>query len=189
MQLIEGQTGQGYNRREKRRGAFWQDRYHSTAVDTDEHLVRCLVYVDLNMVRGAEWSRTPSSGARPDTTRSNARRIPRRIVDRSALSELLGVEEQRLAKVYREWVESRLAVGELRRERQWSEAIAVGRRSFVERVQEQLGKSGRYRKIEAIEAIEGAGCFVRRLHRTAAIPIRKWAAQARNRPQIRDEVV
>ncbi len=48
-------------------------------------------------------------------------------------------------------LESCLAAGELRREREWSEAIAVGRRSFVERVQEQLGKSGRYRKMDAIE--------------------------------------
>ncbi len=150
MQLIEGQTGQGYNRRKNRRGAFWEDRYHSTAVDTDEHLMRCLVYVDLNMVRAGVVTHPEQWGEAGyhEIQRAKGRR---RIIDRSSLGELLGVEENRLAKVYREWVESRLAVGELRRERQWSEAIAVGRRSFVERVQEQLGKSGRYRKIEAID--------------------------------------
>jgi putative transposase len=51
MQLVAGRTAQEYNRRKQRKGAFWEDRYHAMAVDTDEHLVRCLVYIDLNMVR------------------------------------------------------------------------------------------------------------------------------------------
>ena len=49
--LIAGRTGQEFNQRKKRRGAFWEDRYHATAVEGDSHLVRCMVYVDLNMVR------------------------------------------------------------------------------------------------------------------------------------------
>jgi putative transposase len=51
MQLIAGRTGQAYNQRKNRNGAFWEDRYHATAVETGAHLARCLVYVDLNMVR------------------------------------------------------------------------------------------------------------------------------------------
>jgi hypothetical protein len=30
---------------------LWEDRYHATAIEAGEHLLRCLVYVDLNMVR------------------------------------------------------------------------------------------------------------------------------------------
>ena len=33
-----------------RMGAFWEARYHATAVDTRDYLARCLVYIDLNMV-------------------------------------------------------------------------------------------------------------------------------------------
>ena len=51
MQLIAGRTAQEYNRRKQRKGAFWEDRYHATAVEKNEHLARCLVYIDLNMVR------------------------------------------------------------------------------------------------------------------------------------------
>lgn len=51
MQLIAGRVAQEYNRRRHRRGAWWEDRYHATAVDTGEYLVRCMVYIDLNMVR------------------------------------------------------------------------------------------------------------------------------------------
>ena len=55
--LIAGRTGQEFNQRKRRKGAFWEDRYHATAVEGDSHLVRCMVYVDLNMVRaGGEKS-------------------------------------------------------------------------------------------------------------------------------------
>jgi putative transposase len=46
MQLIAGRTGQQPTQRTA--GAVWKDRYHATAI---EHLHRCLVYMDLNMVR------------------------------------------------------------------------------------------------------------------------------------------
>ena len=51
MQLIAGRTALEYNQRKGKQGAFWEDRYHATAVEVDAHLHRCLVYIDLNMVR------------------------------------------------------------------------------------------------------------------------------------------
>jgi len=51
MQLIAGRTGQEYNQRKSRKGAFWEDRYHATAIEGDDHLFRCMVYIDMNMVR------------------------------------------------------------------------------------------------------------------------------------------
>ena len=51
IQLIAGRTAREYNQRKKRKGAFWEDRYHATAVETGNHLIRCLTYIDLNMVR------------------------------------------------------------------------------------------------------------------------------------------
>jgi len=51
IHLIAGRTGREYNQRKNRKGAFWEDRYHATAVKTGNHLIRCLAYIDLNMVR------------------------------------------------------------------------------------------------------------------------------------------
>jgi REP element-mobilizing transposase RayT len=51
MQYIAGRGGQEFNQRKNRKGAFWQDRYHATAIESGDHLWQCLVYVDLNMVR------------------------------------------------------------------------------------------------------------------------------------------
>ena len=55
MQLIAGRTAQEYNRRKHYHGAFWEDRYHATAIQADEHLHQCIVYIDLNMVRAIQY--------------------------------------------------------------------------------------------------------------------------------------
>jgi putative transposase len=51
IKLVAGRTAQEYNQRKNRNGAFWEDRYHATAVSSDRHLIQCIVYIDLNMVR------------------------------------------------------------------------------------------------------------------------------------------
>ena len=56
MQLIAGRTAQEYNWRKHRDGAFWEDRYHATAIQADDHLHQRVVYIDLNMVRAAVGS-------------------------------------------------------------------------------------------------------------------------------------
>lgn len=74
MQPIAGRTGQQFNERKHRRGAFWEDHYHATAIESDEHLARCVIYVDLNMMR-AGVVRHPAYLRRAATTRSNGLRF------------------------------------------------------------------------------------------------------------------
>jgi len=68
MRLIAGRTAQEYNQRKGRQVAFWEDRYHATAIEIDEHLHRCHVYIDLNMVRAgavtqpSEWAQSGYRG-------------------------------------------------------------------------------------------------------------------------------
>ena len=65
MQLIAGRTGQGYNRRKNRKGAFGGNGYHANTVEAHHHLIQGMVYMGLNMVRAgmvthpSEW---PFSG-------------------------------------------------------------------------------------------------------------------------------
>jgi putative transposase len=49
--MIAGRTAHEFNQRKNRKGAYWEDRYHATAVEANRYLVQCLVYIDLNMVR------------------------------------------------------------------------------------------------------------------------------------------
>ena len=147
MQLVAGCTARAYNARKRRRGAFWEDFYQATMVDTDDHLARCFTYIDLNMVRAGvvdhprQWR---ESGYHEIQNRPERYRI----IDRAALGELLAVEESRLAEVQDEWIEAKLRRGELEREAQWSAGIAVGRRSFLDEVKERLGGRARYRRLE-----------------------------------------
>jgi putative transposase len=149
IQLIAGCTAQDYNRRKRRQGAFWEDRYHATAIDADEHLQRCLVYIDLNMVRAGvvahprEWD---ASGYR-EIQAPPARYA---VIDVAALSALCGFRDvARFQDAHRRWVAQALLDGADARDPCWSEAIAVGRRSFVEKIQVELGHKAMYRDVSA----------------------------------------
>lgn len=125
--------------------AFWEDRYHATAVDTDEHLVRCLIYIDLNMVRAGvvahprEWSH----GGWHEIV-DPPRRY--RIIARDRLKQLLGADEKTLTDSYEHWVENYIGEG-TNREKIWSQAIAAGSADFVERIKARLGAKARHRRI------------------------------------------
>ena len=53
-----------------RKGAFWEDRYHATVIEKGEHLLRCIVYIDMNMVRaGVFYSDIKKSDIARNSTR------------------------------------------------------------------------------------------------------------------------
>jgi hypothetical protein len=147
IQLIAGRTAQEYNRRKGQQGAFWEDRYHATAIQADEHLHRCLVYIDLNMIRAGvvnhpeKWK---ESGF------SEIQKPPKRyaIIDLQSLSELSGFSDPRdFQRAHRQWVEQELANGLAVRNERWSEAIAVGSLGFVENVKSELGSKAAHRDV------------------------------------------
>ncbi|WP_240901042.1 transposase [Thioalkalivibrio sp. XN8] len=147
MQLVAGRTAQAYNQRMGRVGAFWQDRYHATAVESDGHLVRCMSYIDLNMVRAgavAHPSEWPESGFR-EIQRGKSRY---RIIDIPAVCRLTGASSPRhLRDRLRRWTEHQLAAGRLRREPAWTESLAVGPGEFLRRVHRELGGPSRDREL------------------------------------------
>jgi hypothetical protein len=139
MQLIAGRTGQEYNRRKNRKGAFGEDRYHATAVEADHHLIQCMVYMDLNMVGAgvvthpSEW---PFSGY--DEIQNPRKRYS--LIDHGSLMDLLGIKSmEELKGSYRERVEESLARQGGRRESRGTESIAVGSKAFVEKTKAELG--------------------------------------------------
>jgi REP element-mobilizing transposase RayT len=153
MQLIAGRTGQEYNLRKKRQGAFWEDRYHATAVEGDEHLHRCLVYIDLNMVRAgvvrhpAEWAH----GGYREIQRPPERYTVIELADLSALCGFAKIED--FQRAHRQWVEEALTQNAVSREARWSEAIAVGGQAFVERVKHELGIKAKHRAVDETDGI------------------------------------
>ena len=51
IKLVAGRTGQEYNVRKNRKGAFWEDRYHATAVESNRYLRQCVTYIDIHPVK------------------------------------------------------------------------------------------------------------------------------------------
>ena len=139
MRLIAGRTAQAYIRRKGRKGAFWEDRYHATAVETGRHLARCLVYIDMNLVRaGAVAHPAAWKVSGYHEIQSPAERY--RIVDREALADALALKSiDVLAARHAEWIESALHEDQCVRDGRWSQAIAVGSEVFVQGVRAQLG--------------------------------------------------
>ena len=139
IKLISGRTGQAFNQRKNRKGAFWEDRYHATAIESGDHLFRCLVYIDLNMLRAgvvdhpSEW---PFCGY-------NEIQEPKRksiLINYQKLTNLLGFDSyDDVIKYHKRWVDDYLGNGNNIRDDKWTESIAVGEKDFVERVKSLMG--------------------------------------------------
>lgn len=151
MQLVSGRTAQEFNTRKSRNGAFWEDRYHATAVQTDGHLARCIAYIDQNMVRAGvvqhprDW----------EVSGYNEIQIPwqrKGVIDFRLLMKMLSVETHReLTKL-----QDRLLVGNgdsTRRNPLWTESLAVGDEAYLEEIRTVLGVRGLRRQISSEKGI------------------------------------
>jgi len=147
LQLVASRTGQEYNQRKSRKGAFWEDRYHATAIESGEHFVRCMVYIDLNMVRAgvvdhpSEW---------PDCGYHEIQNPPQRyaIIDRQKLAELSMLKDlASLNDSHTGWIQEMLPSKSKGREDKWSASIAVGGEKFVSKIKELLGVKATGRRI------------------------------------------
>lgn len=146
--LIAGRTAQEYNRRKKRKGAFWEDRYHSTAIETGEHLLRCLVYIDLNMVR-AGVVRHPSEWPFGGYNEIQAPRRKNVIIAYEKLRQLAGYKDYgTFASSYQKWVDHAIGSVDNTRDSRWTESIAVGSHPFVKRVKSVMGAMAKGRTIQ-----------------------------------------
>jgi putative transposase len=147
LQLIAGRTAQEFNRRKKRQGAFWQDRYHATAIDTQDYLMQCLVYIDLNMVRAGvvkhpgEWV---WSGFHE--IQSSPKRYQK--IDQERLSELVGLSSiNELKQQHLIWIEEALLKAESVRDEKWTKSLAVGRQKFAESYLDIAGINANHRQV------------------------------------------
>jgi len=149
IKLVAGRTGQEYNQRKNRNGAFWEDRYHATAVSSDRHLIQCLVYIDLNMVRAGVVTH-PSEWIFGGYNEIQKPRERYALIDYKRLMELLHISTiDELRSSHKKWVEEILKTKNYVRESKWTRSIAVGSKDFVENIKEKLGIRAKGRKVEA----------------------------------------
>jgi putative transposase len=150
LQLIAGRAAQEYNQRKRRKGAFWESRYHATAIASDEHFLRCLVYIDMNMVRAGvvqhpdEWTDGGYREIQQPPKRYRIINIPT-LIELGGFNYIATMQQQ-----LRQWLNEELAINNSMRDKAWSESLAVGRQGFVENVQALLGTKTTNREITKI---------------------------------------
>ncbi len=151
LQWVAGRTAQYYNERHEREGAFWSDRYHATAIDSDEYLWRCMLYINLNMVRAGvvrhpqDWYPCGYSELLSPKKRYGllAYSDLLNLLKMDSLAELQQLMSQQITEV--------LKSGENQRMSHWTESVAVGHQSFLENIKSQLGYRSRGRTIRQSE--------------------------------------
>lgn len=147
--LAASRTALDYNRRKDRSGAFWEGNYHATAVETGQHFRNCLTYIDLNMVR-AGVVRHPVDWRYCGFQEIAGRRTRKCLIDRELLMDLTGVSSpERLLSTYLEWLDSAMRSGGLSRQPKWTDAVAVGREAFIDKIRADLGLKVLYREKSA----------------------------------------
>ena len=57
MQAVGRRYVRWFNDAQGRSGTLWEGRYKSTVIDTDQHLLTCMAYLDLSPVRRGWWGR------------------------------------------------------------------------------------------------------------------------------------
>ncbi len=104
-------------------------------IDSGAYLWRCLRYIDLNMVR-AGVVRSPSEWAWCGYQEIAGLRERYRVLDRAALVETLamGRRWEDVSRQYVAMIQQATREERPRREACWTESIAVGDRTFIERI-------------------------------------------------------
>lgn len=111
--------------KKKRKGAYWEDRYHATAAQDSAHLIQCLNYIDMNMVRAGvvehprEWNHCGYNEIQEPRKRY-------RLIDHKKLMRLLNFQEyETLKSAHSKWTNDALKNSILTRENHWTQSIAV----------------------------------------------------------------
>jgi len=149
IQLIAGRTAQEYNQRKNRRGAFWEDRYHATVVDSGLYFEQCMTYVDLNMVRTGVVNH-PRQWVHCGYSELISRRERYTVLDTRSLLQLFSFNNLKDLIDYRQWVIENAVKTDLylKRDKKWTESVAVGSPSFLEKIKKGSGIKARARRIE-----------------------------------------
>jgi putative transposase len=134
MQKLEGGFADYYNERTGRSGSFWGGRFHSTMIESGEHLWNCLGYVDLNMVRAGAVNH-PREWRWCGYRELVGERKRYCLLDIDFLVKQLGLpDRESLIQIHKNRIGMSLSTKLLVRECVWTESIAVGSEAFLNEI-------------------------------------------------------
>lgn len=139
MKRLAGRQTRYHNVLEGRSGTLWESRYKSSPVDTDQYLLACTRYIELNPVR-AEMVASPEDYPW-SSCRARLGQAPDEWLDRDPCYLALGATELQRREHYREFLRAAIPNGE------WNlirDAVQrgqlTGRQRFIDEVEAILGK-------------------------------------------------
>ena len=154
MHLAAGATAKQYNSRKDREGSMWQHPYQCTVVQDGRHLLNCLCYVDLNMVRAGKVSH-PRQWRWCGYDELVGSRNRYRVLNLERLADSLELRNvKELRDLYRDALQRRLEQKRLAREAHWTESLVVGTQEFVERTKLRYGNRWRF-EFEQVSGTSG----------------------------------
>ena len=117
--------------------------------------IRCLTYIDLNMVRAgrvkhpSEWKQSGFNEIQQPPKRFQ-------IINRVRFCELTGViDVNKLSAEHAQWINQALASKNHQREEKWTTSLAIGSHSFAEGYLDKAGGKASYRKMKVLEGCTG----------------------------------
>lgn len=145
MKRLSGRQIRYVNRLEGRSGTLWESRYKSSPIQTDQYLLACIRYVELNPVRAHMVAHAEEYPWSSYKARMNDKEPVIPDLDPCYLA-LGGSDEERRVR-YREFVQSAIPIGE------WEliqEAIArgqlTGNSRYIEEVEKIIGRRIEHRR-------------------------------------------
>lgn len=144
MKRVAGRQTRYVNKIEKRTGSLWEGRYKSSPISTNEYLLACCRYVELNPVRagivggpaGYRWS---SYGCKTNQQKE-------KWLDLDPCYMGLASTAKMRAEKYREWVEGTIPEGEWQIIRQsLQRGQLTGSKSFVDEIERKIERRVEFR--------------------------------------------
>ena len=148
MQLAAGAVGRALNYRKSHEGSVWEHPYQCTMVENGQHLLNCLRYVDMNMVRAGVVAH-PQEWRWCGFSELTGLRQRYRMLDRAEVLRMHdGCMAEEFAESYRATIDESLALRSaanstagraegLERDQMWTESIAVGSEPFVRKIEQE----------------------------------------------------
>lgn len=155
MKLASGVVAQARNRRKGHEGSVWEHPYQCTRIEDGSHLLNCLRYVDLNMVRAGKV-RHPGQWRWCGYDELTGKRKRYRIIDHARLLALTGFASlPEFSDYYANSISERLARDSQVREAHWTEAVAVGGADFVKAAEDDVVYRRRMHQYQVDDAATG----------------------------------
>lgn len=145
MQAIGGRYVRYFNKQYGRTGTLFEGRYKASLVDSDEYLMRCYQYIELNPVRAQMVTRPYDYGNSSYRHHAFGRRNP--IVTQHQLYKSLGSTREARCARYRAMFLIPQAKAELDTIRSTTNScLPLGSDSFKDRIESIVGRPVRHKK-------------------------------------------